>query len=56
MPDTVLISWTPVDMVPGLRTLTVYAELDPEGTGYPADLTDVIVAALRQRYGSTQTV
>lgn len=50
MPDTVLISWTPVDMVPGLRALTVYAELDPEDPRYPADLTDVIIAALRQRY------
>lgn len=56
MPDTVLISWTPVDMVPGLRSLTVYAELDPGGAGYPVDLTDVIIAALRQRYGSNQTV
>jgi hypothetical protein len=55
MADTVLISWTPADMVPGLRSLTVYAELDPEGSGFPVDLTDVIVAALRQRYAPSRT-
>lgn len=51
----VLVGFSRFDVIPGVHALAIYADLDRDGPGYPVDLFDVIVAALRERYGSDRT-
>lgn len=41
-----------IGAVPGARCVAIYLDVDPDGGGVPTDLYDVILAAVRQRYGT----
>jgi len=40
-----------IGLVPGLRSVAIYADIDPDGGGVPTDFADVIWNALADRYG-----